>query len=80
MKKTFATTILAVSLVGLAAPSYAMGWFQQVSSTTQSPTRTEQPTVSNNVPEIDAAGAAIALALLGGVVAIARERRKTKSK
>lgn len=28
------------------------------------------------VPEIDAAGAAIALALLGGVVSIARERRK----
>lgn len=30
----------------------------------------------NSVPEIDAAGAAIALALLGGIVSIARERRK----
>lgn len=31
---------------------------------------------SNSVPEIDAAGAALALALLGGIVAISRERRK----
>ncbi len=30
------------------------------------------------VPEIDAAGTALAIALLGGVVSIARERRKNK--
>lgn len=30
------------------------------------------------VPEIDAAGATLAFALLGGIVAIARERRRRK--
>ena len=35
---------------------------------------------AHSVPEIDAAGAALALGLLGGIAAIRRERRKSKQK
>lgn len=90
MRKTFASMCLIASLSVLAAPSYAMGWFpngqdnpqEQGNSNSQgnrqdnSQGQGKSNSVSKSVPEIDGAGAILALALLGGIVAIARERRK----
>lgn len=82
MKKAFTTMCLAASLVSIAAPSYAMGWFQHNSNQNQGQGGNQNGNGStpaaSNVPEIDGAGAILALALLGGVVAVARERRKKK--
>lgn len=62
MKSVFANVSLCVTLLVGIAPSYAAPVL---------------PTPSGvSVPEIDAGGVALALALLGGIVAIARERRK----
>lgn len=40
----------------------------------------DKKTSAHSVPEIDAAGAALALGLLGGIAAIRRERRKAAKK
>ena len=43
-------------------------------------TKKDKNISAHSVPEIDAAGAALALGLLGGIAAIRRERRKTAKK
>ena len=40
----------------------------------------KKPSNAHSVPEIDAAGAALALGLLGGIVAVRRERKKIAAK
>jgi hypothetical protein len=83
MKKTFAGICLMASLAVLATPSYAMGSRPHHRDNIKEGSGHGNPNGgryehvgSNSVPEIDAAGASLALALLGGIVAISRERRK----
>jgi len=45
----------------------------------QRPQRPNRP-VARNVPEIDAAGAMLAFSLMGGMVAVVRERRRQRRK
>jgi len=79
MKYKFNAVCATLVLAAFAAPSFA-------DDRKEPPKPSHPPEIShfdehsfhtNSVPEINGAGASLALALLGGMVLIARERRKS---
>ena len=88
MKKAIAALGLAVSMSLVAAPAQAsiFGFFKKEHKQHVMMKKMDLHKFKKKgkckpksaVPEIDVAGAGIALALLGGVVSISRERRKQK--
>lgn len=86
MKKYVFGSSLIASLILASAPSYAVGTWGGNSGNKpklddkvcklapKNPHCTSKP-APHAVPEIDAANAGLALALIGGLVAIRRERR-----
>ncbi len=92
MKKIFAALGLAVTLSAISMPSHAtfgahkMNFFckyfaykcQPAQQPVNPTTPVTPPTPAHEVPEIDAAGAALALALMGGLLSISRERRRKR--
>ncbi|WP_158558842.1 MYXO-CTERM sorting domain-containing protein [Rhodoferax lacus] len=83
MKPIFKTVCAALVLAAFAAPSFADGRKNDDDNKkhVQVPQIKkgdfDRPGSAHSVPEINGAGASLALALLGGVVLIMRERRKS---
>ncbi|MGD2167679.1 MAG: hypothetical protein PVF63_06190 [Gammaproteobacteria bacterium] len=69
-KVTRTGTVLAAALV-LSAPAFAISETENAAVIANS-----SEVLRRGVPEIDAAGAMLAFSLMGGIVAIVRERRR----
>lgn len=90
MKKVLTAVGLVMAMGAVSMPSYAggTGMYKQnflckhFSYKCHAPKPAAAPTLPvapvAKVPEIDAANAALALALMGGIVSIARERRRKR--
>lgn len=70
MKFSLKAVCAALTLVAFAAPSFADG--------RKDNDRDDRHIEMHSVPEINGAGASLALALLGGMILISRERRKNQ--
>ena len=74
MKPIFKTACAALMLAAFAAPSFA----ERKEPPPPPPVKhSDFEDRAHTVPEINGAGASLALALLGGIVLIVRERRKS---
>ena len=80
MKKTARIGAMLGAAMVLAAPAYAQGVVQPNGGAVENGAVINGAVITRSVPEIDAAGAMLAFSLMGGIVAIVRERRRRKSK
>lgn len=86
MKKFMMMFGMVLSLAALSWPSYAAAdasnpfckFFGYMCSGGEQPPVSEPSEEPHAVPEIDAASSGLALALLAGVLSIARERRRSR--
>ena len=93
MKKQLLGMGLAATLALAASPSFATGkhfppshsfkdkvchFMPFLCKKPEKPSKPGKPEKPHSVPEIDAANAGLALALIGGLVAIRRERRNRR--
>jgi hypothetical protein len=78
MNHIFKAACTAIVLAAVALPSFADNDSKEKKGHQTPPTHIDRDSFhTNTVPEINGAGASLALALLGGIVLIARERRKS---
>lgn len=94
MKKTVVAFSFAMAMTAVSMPSHAGAMYKQnflckhfsymcqeakpVTISSESVAAAPVAPTVRAVPEIDAANAALALALLGGIVSISRERRRKR--
>lgn len=86
MKKLMMMLGLALSLAAASWPSHASAqssnpfceFFGYMCSGGEQPPAEQPSEQPHSVPEIDAASSGLALALLAGIVSIARERRRSR--
>ena len=86
MKKLVAALTAAIALSVMSAPTFAAGAVSFSTSCWGSTCMDDDEVVdadggemADAVPEINGASAGLALALMGGIVAIGRERRRNKA-
>lgn len=77
MKPIFKTVCAALVLAAFAAPSFAERKEPPPPPPLKHSQFDDRSDRAHSVPEINGAGASLALALLGGIVLIVRERRKS---